>query len=47
MRPPRCPLLPPNAGFRKYRNILQTLCHELTHNIHSAHDSAFKVGRSG
>eukprot|EP00200_Dunaliella_tertiolecta_P005744 CAMPEP_0202357478 /NCGR_PEP_ID=MMETSP1126-20121109/11487_1 /ASSEMBLY_ACC=CAM_ASM_000457 /TAXON_ID=3047 /ORGANISM="Dunaliella tertiolecta, Strain CCMP1320" /LENGTH=316 /DNA_ID=CAMNT_0048950363 /DNA_START=42 /DNA_END=992 /DNA_ORIENTATION=+ len=30
-------------GFRKYRSILQTLCHELTHNVHGPHDNSFKA----
>ncbi|KAF5839828.1 WLM domain-containing protein [Dunaliella salina] len=30
-------------GFRKYQSILQTLCHELTHNVHGPHDNNFKA----
>ncbi|KAK3989559.1 DNA-dependent metalloprotease WSS1 [Cladorrhinum sp. PSN332] len=29
------------GGFRDYNSIRKTLCHELAHNTHSEHDSAF------
>ena len=28
-------------GYRDYRTIRKTLCHELTHNVHGEHDSQF------
>ncbi|KAI0472392.1 WLM domain-containing protein [Xylaria cf. heliscus] len=28
-------------GYRDYKTIRNTLCHELTHNVHSDHDRAF------
>ncbi|KAI1095393.1 WLM-domain-containing protein [Rostrohypoxylon terebratum] len=28
-------------GYRDYKTIRRTLCHELTHNVHSDHDSDF------
>jgi hypothetical protein len=28
-------------GYRDYKTIRKTLCHELTHNVHSNHDRAF------
>lgn len=31
------------AGFRKYDRILETMCHELAHNVHSGHDAAFRA----
>lgn len=30
------------SGFRKYRTILLTLAHELTHNVHGPHNLEFK-----
>lgn len=30
------------AGFRRYRSIRDTLCHELAHMVWSEHDANFK-----
>lgn len=29
------------AGFRDYKTVRKTLCHELAHNVHSEHDAKF------
>lgn len=33
-------------GWRQYNRIRETLVHELAHNVHSEHDSAFKIFNS-
>ncbi|PHH79991.1 hypothetical protein CDD82_2037 [Ophiocordyceps australis] len=30
-----------HAGYRDYKTVRRTLCHELTHNVHGPHDAVF------